>query len=285
MNRVAGKVALITGAGRGQGRSHAVRLAEEGADIIALDICAPVETAVHTLSTPDDLAETVKLVEKLDRRIVARQVDTRDLDGLEATVRAGLDEFGHLDIVIANAGIASFGAAWELSEHQWQEMIDVNLTGYWKTLKAAIPAMIEQGTGGSVILTSSAAGLAAFPHLAHYNAAKHGVTGLAKSFAIELAAHNIRVNSLHPTTVSADIIHNEAMYQLFTGISGATREQAANLMRGINAMDVPWIEPIDVSNAVLWLASDESRYVTGTAQVIDAGALAPFKIPHAEATA
>ncbi|GAA4933047.1 enoyl-ACP reductase-like protein [Actinomycetospora succinea] len=159
-------------------------------------------------------------------------------------------------------------------------MIDVNLTGVWKTLRATVPTMIEQGTGGSIVLTSSIAGLRAFPNLAHYTAAKHGVTGLMRTFAVELAPYDIRVNSVHPTTVSTDMIHNESIYELFLGVQGATYADAQVGMTTLNAMKVPWVEAVDISNAVLWLASDEARYVTGTTQIIDAGALQPFKIPH-----
>jgi SDR family mycofactocin-dependent oxidoreductase len=282
MGRVEGKVAFITGAARGQGRSHAVRLAQEGADIIAVDICHGFDTVPYDGATEADLAETVKMVESLDRRIVARQADVRDLASLRASVDAGLSEFGHIDIVIANAGIASFGPALDLTEEMWQDMIDINLTGLWKTVKAAAPSMVERGQGGSIILTSSVAGIIAFPALAHYTAAKHGVVGLMRALAIELAPASIRVNSINPTTVDTPMIANPAGYSLFMGgLPDVTREQAAVGMKAINALPIPWVEAVDVSNAVLYLASEESRYVTGTTMVIDAGAAQPFKIPHA----
>ncbi|NMI01786.1 mycofactocin-coupled SDR family oxidoreductase [Pseudonocardia acidicola] len=281
MGRVEGKVALVTGAARGQGRAHAVRLAEEGADIVALDLCDQLASVPYDMATPADLAETVKRVEELDRRIVARQADVRDLAALQAVVADGIAEFGHLDIVCANAGIASFAPTWELSEDQWQQMLDVNLTGVWKTVKATVPQLLEQGHGGSIILTSSIAGLIAFPNLGHYTAAKHGVVGLMRTLAVELAPHRIRVNSIHPTTVDTDMVNNPAIYSLFLGgLQGATRADAEVGMKAMNAIPIPWVDPIDISNAVLWLASDESRYVTGTTQVIDAGAMAPFKIPN-----
>jgi SDR family mycofactocin-dependent oxidoreductase len=281
MGRVEGKVALITGAARGQGRAHALRLAQEGADIIAVDACAPFASVPYEMSSEADLAETAKQVEDLDRRVLTRQVDVRDLSQLESAVADGLSEFGRLDIVCANAGIASFGPAWELTEETWQEMIDINLTGVWKTTKATIPTMIEQGSGGSIILTSSIAGLVAFGNLAHYTSAKHGVTGLMRTLAVELAPHRIRCNSVHPTTVDTDMIDNEAIRQLFLGVSGASRADAEGGLMALNAIPIPWVEAVDISNAVLWLASEEARYVTGTTQVIDAGALAPFKFPHA----
>lgn len=280
-DRVQGKVALITGAARGQGRAHALRLAQEGADIIAVDVCETVATTPYDGATEADLAETVKQVEDLDRRILTRKSDTRDLAGLEAAVADGLSEFGRLDIVCANAGIASFAPAWELTEDVWQDVIDINLTGVWKTVRATVPTMLEQGSGGSIILTSSIAGLIAFPNLAHYTAAKHGVTGLMRTLAVELAPHRIRVNSVHPTTVDTDMVNNEPVYSLFLGgMQGATRADAEIGMKALNAIPIPWVDPVDISNAVLWLASDEARYVTGTTQVIDAGAMSPFKIPH-----
>lgn len=280
-DRVQGKVALITGAARGQGRAHALRLAQEGADIIAVDVCETVATTPYDGATEADLAETVKQVEDLDRRILTRKADTRDLAGLKAAVADGLSEFGRLDIVCANAGIASFAPAWELTEDVWQDVIDINLTGVWKTVRATVPTMLEQGSGGSIILTSSIAGLIAFPNLAHYTAAKHGVTGLMRTLAVELAPHRIRVNSVHPTTVDTDMVNNEPVYSLFLGgMQGATRADAEVGMKALNAIPIPWVDPVDISNAVLWLASDEARYVTGTTQVIDAGAMSPFKIPH-----
>jgi SDR family mycofactocin-dependent oxidoreductase len=281
MGRVEGKVALITGAARGQGRAHALRLAEEGADIIAVDSCMSYGTVPYDGASEADLAETAKQVEDRDRRILTRVADVRDLSGLEAAVADGLSEFGRLDIVCANAGIASFGPAWELTEETWQEMIDINLTGVWKSAKAAIPTLIEQGSGGSIILTSSTAGLVAYGNLAHYTAAKHGVVGLMRALAVELAPHFIRVNSIHPTTVDTDMVQNPAIRALFLGDESATREDAAEGLKALNALPIPWVETIDISNAVLWLASDEARYVTGTTQVIDAGGTAPYKFPHA----
>lgn len=281
MGRVSGKVAFITGAARGQGRSHAIRLAEEGADIIAVDLCAPMDTVPYGLATPDDLAATVKLVEEHDRRIVARQVDVRDLAGLQAIVDEGIAELGGVDIVVANAGIGSFAPCWELTEEQWNETIDVNLTGVWKTCKAAIPAMIAAGKGGSIILTSSLAGVVAFPNLGHYTAAKHGVTGLMRTLAVELAPYNIRCNSLHPAIVHTDMTHNDAIYQLFLPhLTNPSRAEAEEGYQGMHALPISGLEPIDISNMVLFLSSDEGRYITGTTQLLDAGGGAPFKVPH-----
>jgi SDR family mycofactocin-dependent oxidoreductase len=282
MGRVDGKVAFITGAARGQGRSHALRLAQEGADIVAVDIDRPVDTSIIDTATAADLAETVKLVEDLDRRIIARTADVRDLAALRSVVDEGVAEFGRLDIVCANAGIVSSSPLHEMDEHVWQEMIDINLTGLWKTARAAVPHMIAAGNGGSLILTSSMAGVAALANLGHYVAAKHGVVGLMRTLSVELAPHGIRANSVHPTTVDTPMLNSQAGYEMFTGgMQGATREDAANVMIGLNALKVPWVEAVDISNMVLFLASDEARYITGTTQLVDAGATMPFKIPHA----
>ncbi len=280
MGRVEGKVAFITGAARGQGRAHAIRLAEEGADIVALDLCQDVDTVPYPGAGEADLQETVEEVEALDRRIVAQQADVRDLGALQRVVEEGLSQFGHIDVICANAGIGSFAPALELTEDQWQDVVDVNLTGVWKTVKAAAPAMVERGRGGSIVLTSSTAGLIGFANLAHYTAAKHGVVGLMRALAVELAPHRIRVNSVHPTTVDTPMIQNPATYELFTGQPGLTRLEAQEAFKPLNALPIPWVESVDISNAVLFLASDESRYVTGTTMVIDAGGLAPYKIPN-----
>ena len=279
--RLENKVAFITGAARGQGRSHALRLAEEGASIIAVDICESMDTVPYPMAVDKDLAETVKLVEAKDRRIIARKADVRNQAQLDKVVAEGIKEFGGIDIVSANAGIASFAPAWELTDKQWQDMLDVNLTGVWRTCKAVIPSMIKRGKGGSIVLTSSTAGLVAFGNLAHYTAAKHGVVGLMKTLAVELASHNIRVNSVHPTTVNTDMIHNEAMYQLFMpDKKNPSKADVANGFQALNGLKLPWVEPVDISNAVLWLASDESRYVSGMQLPVDALGTAPYKYPH-----
>jgi (+)-trans-carveol dehydrogenase len=271
--RVAGKVALITGAARGQGRSHALRLAEEGADIIALDIAAQVDSVPYQLATPEDLDDTAREIKATGRRVVARQVDVRDGEALAAAVSEGVAELGRLDIVLANAGILSMGPSFELSEQTWSEMIDINLSGAWRTAKAAIPHMIAAGNGGSIVLTSSIAGLIAQPGLAHYVSAKHGLVGLMKTLALELAPLSIRVNSVHPTNVDTDMIQNEPTYRIFLPDDPSpTREKFAVPATEMNALPIPWIEPVDVTNAVLFLASDEARYVTGVSLPIDAGA-------------
>ena len=273
--RVAGKVAFITGAARGQGRSHAIRLAQEGADIIAVDLAGQIGSVPYPMATPDDLAETVKEVEALDRRIVATQADVRDYAAVKAALDDGVAQLGHLDIVSANAGIFSFGTLDQLSETEWRDMIDVNLTGVWHTAKAAIPHLRAAG-GGSMILTSSGLGLEGMPNVGHYVTAKHGIVGLMRTLALELAPDMIRVNSLHPTTVNTDMIQNAATYELFASDlpeAERTREVVSERFQSINALPIPWVEPVDISNAVIWLASDESRYVTGVTLPIDAGEL------------
>jgi SDR family mycofactocin-dependent oxidoreductase len=268
MGRMDGKVALITGAARGQGRSHAIRLAEEGAEIIAVDLCEQIGSVPYPLATSGDLDQTVHLVEELDHRCVAVQADVRNSAQMQAAVDRGLSELGHIDVVCANAGIGSFGPAWELSDEQWEDVIDTNLTGVWRTLKAVIPTMIRQGTGGSLVITSSVAGLEGFANLAHYTSAKHGVIGLMRTLVNELSAHRIRVNCVNPTTVDTDMIDNDAAYAVF---GATTREGMGQTMLMLNALPVPWVEAVDVSNAVLFLASDESRYVTGLNLTVDAG--------------
>jgi SDR family mycofactocin-dependent oxidoreductase len=270
--RVEGKVAFITGAARGQGRSHAVRLAQEGADIIAVDLCDQVDSVPYQMATPEDLADTVKQVEALDRRIVATQADVRDYGALKSALDEGVAQLGRLDIVCSNAGIASFGPADELDETTWRDMIDINLTGMWHTCKAAIPHLIAGGRGGSIVLTSSAAGLKAYANVAHYVSAKHGVVGLMRTLALELAPHMIRVNSLHPTQVDTDMIMNEFTFKLFSpDTENPTIEDFGPASQAMNALPIPWVEPVDISNALLFLASDEARYITGVTLPVDAG--------------
>src|SRR6202040_1230944 len=214
--RVEGKVAFITGAARGQGRAHAVRLAQEGADIIAVDICKQIPSVQIPLSTPEDLAETADLVKGHNRRIYTAEVDVRDYGALKAAVDSGVEQLGRLDIIVANAGIGNGGATLDkTSEKDWTDMIDVNLSGVWKTVKAGVPHILAGGHGGSIILTSSVGGLKAYPHTGHYVAAKHGVVGLMRTFAVELGQHNIRVNSLHPTNVNTPLFMNEGTMKLF----------------------------------------------------------------------
>ncbi|SNQ45935.1 (-)-trans-carveol dehydrogenase [Frankia canadensis] len=269
--RVEGRVAFITGAGRGQGRSHALRLAEEGADIIAVDICAPVASVRYPMSTKEDLAETARLVRERDRRVVTAVADVRDAADIEAALRQGVDELGRLDIVVANAGIASYAPAHEITEQAWKEMIDINLTGVWQTCKAAVRYLLPQRSG-SIVIISSGAGLIAPPNLAHYVSAKHGTVGLMRALSNELAPHMIRVNSIHPTQVDTPMIMHEEIYRMFRpDLENPTREDIVEPSTAMNSMPVPWVDPVDVSNAVLFLASDEARYITGATLPVDAG--------------
>lgn len=273
MGRMEGKVVLITGAARGQGRSHAVRLAQEGARIIASDICEEVGSTHYALATSADLEETRRLVENEGGKILTVGADVRDLGQVEAAVAAGLEEFGYIDVVCANAGIGSLGRAWELSEKQWHDMIDVNLTGAWNTVRAAIPHMIKAARGGSVIFTNSVAGTLGRPNMAHYAASKHGLVGLMRSLANELAPYLIRVNSVHPGNVDTDMVQNVTGRRLLLpDVENPSREEFAAAATKLSLMPVPWVESIDISNAVLWLASDEARYVTGVTLAVDAGA-------------
>ncbi len=274
--RLEGKVAFITGAARGQGRSHAVRLAEEGADIIAIDICGPVSSNTQIEpATPDDLVETADLVKQLNRRIVTAEVDVRDYAAVKAAVDGGVEQLGRLDVICANAGIGNGGQTLDrTSEADWTDMIDVNLSGVWKTVKAAVPHLISQGQGGSIILTSSVGGLKAYPHTGHYIAAKHGVVGLMRTFAVELGQHSIRVNSVHPTNVNTPLFMNEGTMRLFRpDLENPGRDDLAVAAQFMHVLPVGWVEPVDISNALLFLASDEARFITGLAMTVDAGSM------------
>jgi (+)-trans-carveol dehydrogenase len=274
MGRLEGKVAFITGAARGQGRSHAVRLAQEGADIIAVDIVSQIETIPYPMATPQDLDQTVEAVAALDRRIIATEVDVRDYAGLKAALYDGVARLGRLDIVSANAGVVAYGPADELSEETWQDVIDVNLTGVWHTAKAAVPHLRAAG-GGSIVITASGAGLKGTANLAAYTASKHGVVGLMKTLANELGPDMIRVNSLLPSSVDTEMIQNEPLYHLFLPDreGDITPEDVAPVFVAMHALPIPWLEPVDISNALVFLASDEARYITGVPLPLDAGML------------
>jgi SDR family mycofactocin-dependent oxidoreductase len=262
--RVEGRVAFITGAGRGQGRSHAIRLAEEGADIIAIDVLEDYPTVRYAMSSAAELDETVRAVEALGRRIVAAKADVRDAVALRATVDAGVAELGRLDIVCANAGIYTVQAWDQVTPEVWQDTIDTNLTGVWNTMVVAVPHLIAAG-GGSIIATSSTAGLKGMPFLAPYVAAKHAVVGICRSLANELASHRIRVNTVHPAGVDTPMVTGAETIEPFVSRS----PELGALF--VNGLPVEALAPRDVSNAVLWLASDEARYVTGAALTVDAG--------------
>jgi (+)-trans-carveol dehydrogenase len=272
--RVVGKVAFVTGAARGQGRSHCVRLAQEGADLIAVDICDSIGTVPYPLATEQDLAETVALVEAEGGRVVARRADVRDREQLKAAVEEGVAEFGRLDVISANAGVMSPGKSLDLTSEMWRELLDVNLVGVYNTCAAGIPAMLEKGEGGAIILTSSCSGLRGTPNLAHYAAAKHGVVGLMRTLAKELAPHFIRVNCICPTIVPTEMGLADVVLKLFCPeIENPTVDDARGRFALQNQLPVPWVESVDVSNALLFLASDEARYITNVALPVDAGSM------------
>jgi SDR family mycofactocin-dependent oxidoreductase len=268
MGLLEGKVAFVTGAARGQGRSHAVRLAEEGASVIAIDVADAVGTYnTYPPATDADLKETTGLLEKVGRPFVVETADVRDLGALERILGDGVDKLGgRLDVVVANAGICNWARFWEMSEDQWQTMVDVNLSGVWRTMKVAVPQMLSAGNGGSIVTVSSVAGIKSLPGQAHYSAAKHGVVGLTKSAAIELGEYGIRVNSIHPWGVLTPMGEDPYTATMLT--------EHPNYIASFGSAlpSIPLADPSDMSDAVLWLASDLSRTVTGTQLTLDMGA-------------
>ncbi|WAC90800.1 mycofactocin-coupled SDR family oxidoreductase [Mycobacterium sp. Aquia_213] len=264
-----GRVAFVTGAARAQGRAHAVRLAHEGADIIALDICASAsDTVTYTPATPEDLSETVRLVEAEGRKILARAGDIRDDPTVRQLVADGVEQFGRLDIVVANAGVLGWGRVWELTDEQWDTVIGVNLTGTWRTLRAAIPAMIEAGNGGSIVVVSSSAGLKATPGNGHYSASKFGLTALTNTLAIELGEYGIRVNSIHPYSIDTPMIEPEAMMEIF-----AKHPRFVHSFPPMPMQYKGFMAAEEVSDVVAWLAGDGAGTVTGMQIPVDKGAL------------
>ncbi len=274
MNRLENKVAFVTGAARGQGRSHCVRMAEEGADIIAIDICEPLPETGYPPSTPADLEETVRQVEALDRRIVYAKADVRDDQALKQVVDDGVAELGRLDIVSAQAGIGGLPMhGHEIPNDLWKTMVDITLTGSWNSVKVAVPHILAGGRGGAIIITSSAASLRGFPNVTHYVAAKHGILGLVRTMAMELGPHSIRVNNLAPTNVGTDMLLNQNAYNLFRPdkAPNATYEEFIEAAKHMHMLPIGHVEAIDVSNALVFLASDEARYITGISLPVDAG--------------
>lgn len=268
MGLLDGRVAFVTGAARGQGRSHAIRLAREGASIVAVDVAAAVSADVgYPPATSADLDETARLVKAEGGEILTRVVDVRDSAGLDAVVADGVAQFGRLDVVVANAGIVSWGRFWEMSDDHWQSLIDVNLTGVWRTMKAAVPLMIAAGNGGSIITISSVAGIKSLPGQAHYSAAKHGVVGLTKTAAIELGEYAIRVNSIHPWGVETPMATSDERMAVIMAEHPHFGASFASALPGL-----PMAQPDDISDGVVYLASDLSRAVTGTQLTIDMGA-------------
>jgi SDR family mycofactocin-dependent oxidoreductase len=273
MGRMEGKVAFVTGAARGQGRSHAVRLAREGADIIAVDICRGFDASPADGATLEDLDVTAEMVKDAGGRIMTAEVDVRDFDALRAAVDDGVEQMGRLDVIVANAGIGTTaGKLHKADEAVWQEMIDVNLSGVWKSVKASVPHILNGGRGGSIVLTSSVAGAKAYSHMGHYVAAKHGVIGLMRSFAVELGQHMVRVNAVLPTHVNTPLLMNETTYRAFRPeLENPGPEDLAPVCQSFHVLPIPWVTPDDITNAVLFLASDEARYITGVALPVDAG--------------
>jgi SDR family mycofactocin-dependent oxidoreductase len=270
--RLEGKVAVVTGAARGIGRAVARRFAEEGADIVLLDIARDIPSVPYPGARPQQLEEAVAEVKSLGRRAAAYVADVTDSRALSDAVDQAKKQFGHIDLLVTAAGIDSWGAAWELTDEQWQKMIDVNLTGTWRTAKAVAPAMIAQGSGAMVFI-GSVLSHRANKMFAHYTAAKHGVLGLMRAFGLELAPHRIRVNSVDPTVVFTDMVMNQAYLDRLGGHPGTTLDEAKAYYRNWNTMPVPWIEPVDVANACLFLGSEEARYITGVALPVDLGAM------------
>jgi len=269
---LAGQVAVVSGAARGQGRSHALALAREGASIIALDACAPIATVPYPLPTKADLEETAGQVEALGGRVIHGVVDVRDLAEMEQFIGDAVADLGRLDIVCANAGISTPSPTLEMPEETWQTTIDINLTGVWKTCKATVPHIVAGNRGRSVIITSSAATVMISGNIAHYTAAKHGLIGFMRVLAKELAPHRIRVNTLHPAGVRTPMVYNEPMYRLFRpDLENPGREDFEAAARSHNALGVPAVEPEDVSAAVVYLAAPSGRYVTGSTFMLDAG--------------
>ena len=265
VGKLDGQVALITGAARGQGRAHAVTMAREGADIAALDICHDLPYPRYALANSDDMTETVGLVRQLGRRALDIKADVRSARDMEAAVARTIAEFGQIDILVCNAGIADMALAWDITEEWWDIMLDINLKGYWLAVKYVVPHMLARDKGGRIIMTSSVAGLRGEPGMAHYSASKWGVVGLAKSLAHELSKYNITVNTLHPTGVDTDIISGMAQ------ASAMATEDLVDFIHNGHALPVRLIEAEDVANAALWLASDDARYVTGHTLKVDAG--------------
>lgn len=271
MGRFDGKVVLITGGARGQGRSHALRFAREGADVAFCDVAAQLDTVPYPMSTPADLAETVRQVEELDRRCVSVTADVRDQAAVTAFVEQARTELGRVDFLLANAGIFSFSTVAEMTEDHWDQMIGTNLTGVYHAIRAVLPLMIEQGFG-RIVATSSMAGKVGMANIAHYCAAKWGVIGLIKSVALEVGAHNITANAICPTTVETDMILNETTYQLFLPDDPhPTLEDAKPAFQSMNAIPVPWVQPIDISNAMAFLCSEDARYISGETIAVAAG--------------
>jgi SDR family mycofactocin-dependent oxidoreductase len=271
-----GRVAFVTGAARGQGRAHAVRLASEGADIIAIDICGPIsDTVTYPAATSEELADTVRAIESTGRKVLAREVDIRDLAAQQQVVADGIEQFGRLDIVVANAGILSWGRMFEMSEEQWDSVIDVNLNGTWRTIRAAVPAMIEAGNGGSIIIVSSSAGTKATPGNGHYSASKHGLVAITNALAIEVGEFGIRVNSIHPYSIDTPMVEPDAMMEIFSKYPAFLHSFKPMPYQPVNHDGKKGLKefmtPEEVADVVLWLAGDGSATISGSQLAVDRG--------------
>jgi len=272
MGQLDGQVAFITGLARGQGRSHALTLAREGADIIGLDLCGEIESTTYPGSTPADLEETERLLKETGCRAVLSQADVRDYEQVEAAFARGLEQLGRVDIIIPNAGICAGGKTWEISTDAWREMVDINLTGAWHAVKAAVPTLISQGQGGSVVFIGSTEALKGAENMSSYAASKHAITGLMTCLARELGQYNIRVNSVNPTCVDTNMIQNPYVWGLFQQDNpNPTRESVEGAFTNTHILPVPWMEPVDVSRAILYLVGESGRYITASKLTIDAG--------------
>ena len=273
-----GKVAFVTGAARGQGRAHAIRLAEEGADIIAIDICAPVDESItYPLATSEELAETARLVEAAGRKVLAREIDIRDLGAQQALVAEAIAQFGRMDILVANAGVLSWGRLFEMPEEQWDSVIGVNLSGTWRTIRAVVPAMIEAGNGGSIVIVSSSAGLKATPGNGHYAASKFGLVGLTNALALEVGEFGIRVNSIHPYSIQTPMIEPQAMAEIFTKYPTYLHSFAPMPYKPVEhagkAGLSEFMTPEEVSDVVAWLVGPSSGTISGSQIAVDRGVM------------
>jgi SDR family mycofactocin-dependent oxidoreductase len=273
-----GRVAFVTGAARGQGRAHAVRLAAEGADVVAIDVCGPIsDTITYPAATSEELAETARLVEGTGRKVLAREVDIRDLAAQQQVVADAVEQFGRLDIVVANAGVLSWGRLFEMSEEQWDSVIDVNLNGTWRTLRATVPAMIEAGNGGSIIVVSSSAGLKATPGNSHYAASKHGLVAITNSLALEVGEYGIRVNSIHPYSIGTPMVEPEAMMEIFGKYPTYIHSFSPMPFHPVNHEGKKGLQEFmtaeEVSDVVAWLAGDGSATISGSQIAVDRGTM------------
>jgi (+)-trans-carveol dehydrogenase len=274
MGRLDDKVAIITGVARGLGRSAAVRLAQEGARIVGLDICSDIASVQYEMASPDDLRETVRLVEAVGGRIDAFEADVRDQAALHRIAQHAIETYGRLDIVSVNHGIASFGRLWEVTDEQWDDMIGINLTGVFTTIRAVVPRMIEAGNGGAIVLMSSVGGIRGLANVGPYVATKHALNGMTKTLANEVGPYGIRVNALCPGNVETAMVLNQAFGRfIYPNQDHVSAEEIASALRGVHVFDIPWVSPDDISNALLYLVSDEGRYVTGVALPVDGGTL------------